>query len=176
MSVLTLAVNPEDHYLGNLNAAITLVEYGDFECGGCRRAHSLIKRLLEEKGEELHFVFRHFPLRMYHPNAYAAAVAAEAAGKQGKFWEMHDLIYQNQKKLSENFLLSLADELNLDRDQYTIDMKSDEISGKIEKDYESGIRSGVNGTPTFFKNGFRLLTYDQTYDSLLRTVRIESEI
>ena len=176
MSVLKLAVNGEDHRLGNVDAGIILVEYGDFECGGCRRAHSLIKRLLAEKGGELQFVFRHFPLRMFHPNAYGSAVAAEAAGKQGKFWEMHDLIFQNQKRLNANFLFTLADKINLDMDQFTLDMKSDKISRKIENDYESGIRSGVNGTPTFFKNGFRLLAYDQTYDALLQAVLVESEM
>ena len=108
MSVLKLAINSADHHAGNVKADITLVEYGDFQCPYCRRAHPLVKRLLKEKGEVLHFVFRNFPLSEIHPHAYISAVTAEAAGKQGKFWEMHDLIFENQNKLSENYLLSLA--------------------------------------------------------------------
>jgi protein-disulfide isomerase len=176
MSVLKLAVNPADHHEGNVSAAITLVEYGDFECPYCRRAHPLVKRLLKEKGNELHFVFRNFPLRKIHPHAYMSAIAAEAAGKQGKFWEMHDLIFENQDKLSKDYLLSLADDMGLDLAQFAIDSKSEGILSKIERDFESGIRSGVNGTPTFFLNGSPVLTYDETYESLLDAVLLESEM
>src|SRR4030095_3966120 len=109
MSVLKIAVNSADHHRGNVNAAVTLVEYGDFQCPYCKRAHPLVKRLLEERGEKFHFVFRNFPLRKIHPHAHASAVAAEAAGKQGKFWEMHDLIFENQDRLSSNYLLLLAE-------------------------------------------------------------------
>src|SRR5678815_268034 len=105
MSVLKLAINSADHHAGNVKADITLVEYGDFQCPYCRRAHPLVKRLLKEKGEVLHFVFRNFPLREIHPHAYISAVTAEAAGKQGKFWQMHDLIFENQDKLSKTCLL-----------------------------------------------------------------------
>src|SRR6267154_3627743 len=166
MSALKPAVNSADHHQGNVNAAITLVEYGDFECPYCRRAHPLVKRLLKEKSKELHFVFRNFPLREIHPHAYASSIAAEAAGKQGKFWEMHDLIFENQYKLNSNFLLSLAERLDLDLAQFAKDSKNDEVKNKIETDFEGGIRSGVNGTPTFFLNGYRVLTYDETYESL----------
>ena len=176
MSALKLAVNSADHHLGNVNAAVTLVEYGDFECPYCGRAHPLVKRLLKERGNELHFVFRNFPLRTIHPHAYIAAISAEAAGKQGKFWEMHDLIFENQDKLSTNYLLSLAENINLDLAQFDKDSKSKEIQNKIETDFESGIRSGVNGTPTFFLNGYLLLTYDETYESLLDAVQLEGEM
>ena len=176
MSVLKLAVNSADHHQGNVNAAITLVEYGDFECPYCGRAHPLVKRLLKERGNELHFVFRNFPLRESHPHAYISAVAAEAAGKQDKFWEMHDLIFENQDKLNEDYLLSLAEDIGLDLAQFAKDSKSKQILNKIEKDFESGIRSGVNGTPTFFLNGQSLLTYDETYESLSDAIQLESEM
>ena len=176
MSVLKLAVNSADHHQGNVNAAITLVEYGDFECPYCRRAYPLVKRLLKERGEALHFVFRNFPLRKIHPHAYMSAIAAEAAGKQGKFWEMHDLIFENQNKLSKDYLLSLADDMGLDLAQFAIDSKSEQILSKIERDFDSGIRSGVNGTPTFFLNGSPVLTYDETYESLLDAILLESEM
>src|SRR6185436_7930459 len=108
MSILKFPINDADHHKGNRSAGITLVEYGDFQCPYCRRAHPLVKRLLGEKGDELHFVFRNFPLRKIHPYAYAAAAAAESAGKQEKFWEMHDLIFENQNKITPRFLLLLA--------------------------------------------------------------------
>jgi protein-disulfide isomerase len=176
MSKLKLAANSADHHLGNMNAAITLVEYGDFECPHCRLAHPLIKRLLEERENELHFVFRNFPLQESHPHAYMSAIFAEAAGKQGKFWEMHDLIFENQDKLNGSYLLSLAESIGVDLVQFIRDSKSKEIQDKIETDFESGIRSGVNGTPTFFINGSRLLTYDETYESLADAIQLESEM
>jgi protein-disulfide isomerase len=176
MSALTPPVNSHDHHLGNKNAAIVLVEYGDFECSYCGRAHPLVKRLLKEKGDELLFVFRNFPLRKIHPNAQDAAAAAEAAGKQNKFWEMHDLIFDNQKMLNRDFLSSLADDLELDAAQFAHDSRSKEIQNKIETDFESGIRSGVNGTPTFFLNGAPVLSYDETYESLSNAVELESSM
>jgi protein-disulfide isomerase len=176
MSKLKLAVNANDHHLGNVNATITLVEYGDFQCPHCRHAHPFIKRLLRERNNDLHFVFRNFPLQEVHPQAYAAAITAETAGKQDKFWEMHDLIFENQDKLNTKFLLSLAENIDLDMKQFAKDFKSEELQNKIETDFESGIRSGVNGTPTFFINGNKLLTYDETYESLLDAVVLESEM
>jgi protein-disulfide isomerase len=176
MSTLKLAVNSNDHHLGNVNATITLVEYGDFQCPHCRHAHPLIKRLLKERNNDLHFVFRNFPLQEVHPQAYAAAITAEAAGKQGKFWEMHDLIFENQDRLDTKFLFSLAEDIGLDMIRFAKDLKSDGVQSKIETDFESGVRSGVNGTPTFFLNGSKLLTYDETYESLLDAVLLESEL
>ena len=176
MSLLKLAVNSADHHLGNIHAATTLVEYGDFQCPYCRRAHPLVKRLLKESSNKLHFVFRNFPLRKVHPLAHISAITAEAAGKQGKFWEVHDLIFENQDKLSKNYLLSLVEDIGLDLAQFAEDSKRDEILGKIERDFESGIRSGVNGTPTFFLNGSPILTYDETYESLLDAIELESEM
>jgi len=162
--------------IGEINAAVTLVEYGDFECPYCKRAHPLITRLLKEKGNELHFVFRNFPLRKIHQHAYASAITAEAAGKQGKFWEMHDLIFKNQNKLTTNFLLSLAEGIGLDMTRFEKDSKSEEVLNKIDKDFESGIRSGVNRTPGFFVNASLLLTYDETYESLFDAIQPGTEI
>lgn len=175
MSSLKLAVNSNDHHSGNVNAAITLVEYGDFQCPHCKHAHTLVKRLLKEKGDEFHFVFRNFPLREIHRFAHNAAIAAEAAGKQGKFWEMHDVIFDNQNRLTANYLMSLAESIGLDQVQFARDSNSEEVAKKVERDFESGIRSGVNGTPTFFLNSSILLTYDQTYDSLLDALFLESK-
>ena len=176
MSTLKLPVNSADHHQGNVNAAVTLIEYGDYECPYCGRAYPLIKRLLKERGDKLHFVFRNFPLRTTHPHAYMSAVAAEAAAKQDKFWEMHDLIFENQRRLSTNFLSSLAEKISVDLTQFDKDSKSEEIRNKIQTDFESGIRSGVNGTPAFFVTSSRLLTYDETYESLLAAVSLEAEM
>ena len=163
-------VNSNDRHLGNKDALITIVEFGDFECPHCGRAHPILQRLLKEHDGELHFVFRNFPLQESHPHAYMAAMAAEAANKQDKFWEMHDLIFENQEKLNEHFLISLAERLDLDKMKFLEDFKSDEVAVKIESDFESGIRSGVNGTPGFFINGKHLLNYDETYQSLLDAI------
>jgi protein-disulfide isomerase len=176
MSKLKPAVNAKDHHLGNVNATITLVEYGDFQCPHCKHAHPLIKQLLKERSNNLHFVFRNFPLSEVHPQAYTAAITAEAAGKQDKFWEMHNLIFENQDRLDTKFLLSLAENIGLNMKQFAKDFKSEELQNKIETDFESGIRSGVNGTPTFFINGSKLLTYDETYESLLDAMVLESEM
>lgn len=176
MSKLKPVVSAKDHHLGNSKASIILVEYGDFECPHCRHAHPLIKRLLKERGDSLDFVFRNFPLQEIHPHAYLSAIAAEAAGKQDKFWEMHDLIFENQPKLSDAFLMSLAQHIGLDLTQFVEDMKDEDIRKKIDMDFESGIRSGVNGTPTFFLNGSPVFTYDESYESLVEAIQLESEI
>jgi protein-disulfide isomerase len=176
MSILTIPVNTDDHHQGNIDAAITLVEYGDFQCPHCRRAYPLVKRLLEEKGEELNFVFRNFPLKKIHPLAFSAAASAEAAGKQEKFWEMHDIIFENQNKITAHFLIILAGEIGLDTAQFELDLQSEEIRTKIEEDFNSGILSGVNGTPSFFVNGSLLLTYDETYESLLNAINQQTTI
>jgi protein-disulfide isomerase len=173
MSLLKLAVNPNDHHLGNAGAALTLVEYGDFQCPHCKLAHPLIKRLLEEKGSELHFVFRNFPLREIHPYAFTAAIAAEAAGKQGKFWDMHDLIFENQEMLNTDYLFSLAGTIGLDPVQFAKDLTNKKIMNKIETDFESGLRSGVNGTPSFFLNDYLIVSYNETYESLLDAIQME---
>jgi protein-disulfide isomerase len=166
MSRLRIAISESDHKTGNLNAGISLVEYGDFECSHCGAAHPLVKRLLEQYGQDILFVFRHFPLQEMHPMAMMAAVAAEAAGRQGKFWEMHDQIYEDQENLSGDNILYHAKTIGLDLQQFAEDWKDEELERRVEQDMEGGIRSGVNGTPSFFLNGTKLDSYDETYESL----------
>lgn len=147
------AVSGEDHSQGSDNAAITLVEYGDYQCGYCGEAYTFVKEAQDALGDDLRFVFRNFPLAEAHPHATAAAQAAEAAAAQGKFWEMHDRLYENQQALSSSDLMGYAKEAGLDLEQFKKDIGSDAISNKVDADFESGVRSGVNGTPSFFVNG-----------------------
>lgn len=121
----------------------------------------------------MRFVFRHFPLKEIHAQAVAAAVSAEAAGKQGKFWPMHDLLFENQKQLQKETLFpDLAEELGLDLSRFMIDRKSDEIASKIEKDFGSGIYSGVSRTPTFFLNESKIHAYNGSYESLQTSIEL----
>lgn len=173
MKKLQLPVNDRDLQTGNLDAALTLVEYGDYQCPYCRHAHSLIQRLLQEHGSELRFVFRHFPLRKIHAEATMAAYSAEAAGRQGKFWQMHDLLFENQHRFHEISLFhDLARKLSLDMDQFLADVGDMEIAMKVESDFRSGIYSSVNRTPTFFLNEEKVYLYDGTYESLLTTIEL----
>jgi protein-disulfide isomerase len=147
------AVSNTDHTQGNSNADLVIVEYGDYQCPYCGAAYPVLKELMSQFGSQVKFVFRNFPLSEIHQYARPAALAAEAANLQGKFWEMHDAIYENQQELNENFLMKLAEKLNLNIPQFEKDLKSIELSEKIDADFESGIISGVNGTPSFFVNG-----------------------
>lgn len=166
MSHLKVPVNANDHLFGNPKAPIILVEYGDYQCPSCGFAFPYINRLMKQFYGELCYVFRHFPLQSVHPYAMRAALAAEAAGKQQRFWEMHNLIYENQDDLDENNLMYYAELLKLDLQRFVQDCNHADLQLKIEADLESGIRSGVNGTPTFFINGVRLDSYDDSYESL----------
>jgi len=161
MSKLTVPVRPQDHLIGPTNAPVTLVEYGDFECPYCGQAHYILQEILEKMGSELLFVFRHFPLTQVHPHAEAAALAAEAAGVQGRFWEMHDALFENQRALEDLEILDYADSFDLDLGQFEEDMRKARHLPRIKEDFMSGVRSGVNGTPTFFINGVR---HDGSYD------------
>ena len=173
MTTLRPPVNDRDQQTGNLESGLTLVEYGDYQCPYCRRAHPFVQRLLMELGSEVRFVFRHFPLREIHAQALPAALSAEAAGKQGKFWQMHDLLFKHQDRFQEKTLfIDLAKELGLDLDRFLIDRMGDEIARKVEKDFDGGIYSGVNRTPTFFANESKVYAYDGTYDSLLTTIEL----
>ena len=130
-----------------------LVEYGDYQCGHCGYAYPIIKAVQREMGNNLQFVFRNFPLNEPHPDAFKAAVAAEAAALQNKFWEMHDIIYENQERLDWESLTIYAEKIGLNADRFQDDIQKDTVTDKVESDFESGIRSGVNGTPSFFING-----------------------
>ena len=147
------AVNNSDHLKGNLNANLEIVEYGDFECPHCAAAHPIIEKIMKEFGRQIKFIFRNFPLSEMHANAREAAKAAEAAGLQGKYWEMHNSIFENQEYLQPNDFVKRAEKLGLDIQKFKMDMQNPIIGDKIDSDFESGIRSGVNGTPSFFING-----------------------
>ncbi len=170
MSKLKPPVGGKDHIQGNKNAAIELVEYGDYQCPHCGRAYPIIKSIQEKMGDKLKFVFRNFPLAEVHPNATNAAVAAEAAALQGKFWEMHDIIFEHQEHLGDSHLVKYAARIGLDVAKFTVDFETPAVLDKVEGDFESGALSGVNGTPTFFINGER---YNRSWeeDDLLYYLR-----
>ncbi len=158
------AVSQSDYSKGNREAAVILVEYSDFQCPACAAYYPMVKRLSEEFGDKIVFVYRHFPLSQ-HQNAESAAIAAEAAGRQGKFWEMHNLIFDNQNEWAksakwsvEDIFVKYAEKLNLDLEKFKADLDLKEIKQKVSKDLESGVNARVNGTPTFFLNGKKLST------------------
>ena len=154
-SMLVIPVNEHDHIEGSLNAPIILVEYGDYECPHCRHARQVVKELRRKFGESLGFVFRNFPLTIVHPHAELAAEAAEASGAQGKFWEMHDQLFENQEALEFDNLIDYADAIGLDPILFLRDIQEHRYANRVRDDVMSGARSGVNGTPTFFINGIR---------------------
>ena len=158
---LTLPVGPRDHRRGLENAPVTLVEYGDFECPSCGEAYPILKELQLRLGDRLRFVFRHFPLTQSHPHAEHAAEAAEAAAGQGKFWQMHDYLFEHQQALDDAHLVQYAVALNLDKETFVREMTEHVHTNRVHEDFLSGVRSGVNGTPTFFINGVR---HDDAYE------------
>jgi protein-disulfide isomerase len=154
MSGLTPPVGADDHVLGPRDAAIVLVEYGDYQCPYCGAAYPQLKVVQKAMGSRLCFVFRNFPLTNLHPQAMKAANFAEAAAKDGKFWEMHDTIFENQRRLNDRSLLDYATKVGLKTDSVQAALRGD-YDAKIKGDFRSGARSGVNGTPTLFVNGQR---------------------
>jgi protein-disulfide isomerase len=152
---LTVPVSERDHVLGPATAPVTLVEYGDYECPFCGAAHRSLQQVLGVMGNDVRFAFRHFPLSQIHPHAYQAAEAAEAAGAQGRFWEMHDLLFEHQDRLGLRDLIGYAGALGLDLERFVTDLRGHANAGRLREDFLSGVRSGVNGTPTFFVNGIR---------------------
>jgi protein-disulfide isomerase len=169
-SKLVLPVSERDHVRGPAQAPVTLVEYGDFECPYCRQAYVVVKELQQELGPLLRVVFRNFPLTMVHPHALQAAEAAESAGGQGRFWDMHDVLFKHQDALAPTDLTEYANDLGLDMPQFVRDITEHTYAGRIREDVRDGVRSGVDGTPTFFINGVRHEgSYD--FDSLLAVVQ-----
>jgi protein-disulfide isomerase len=158
---LTVPVTDRDHTQGPADAPVTLVEYGDYQCPYCGQAYLIVKELQRRLGEQLRFVFRNFPLTTMHPHAELAAEAAEAAGVQGRFWEMHDTLYENQDHLDRADVLGLAQRLDLDFPRFASDIQHGVYAARVHEDFLSGVRSGVNGTPSFFINGVR---YDDAWD------------
>ena len=155
MSVLKVPVSSNDHIQGDEHALVTLVEYGDYECPHCGRAYHIVKALQKHYGPQLRFVFRNFPLTQIHPLAEPAAEAAEFAGTHKRFWEMHDGIYENQDRLSVRILSEMAERLGLTAERLRDALADHEFEPRIGKDFQGGVRSGVNGTPTFFINDVR---------------------
>jgi protein-disulfide isomerase len=153
---LTLPVSEDrDHIQGPADAPVTLVEYGDYECPYCGAAYPIIKEVQSRMEDRLRFVFRNFPISTSHPHAEQAAEAAEAAASQGKFWEMHDLLYENQHHLEDADLHRYADQLGLDVRVFDQELVEHVRAERVREDFMSGVRSGVNGTPTFYINGAR---------------------
>jgi protein-disulfide isomerase len=150
---LVVPVQATDHVIGASHPPVTVVEYGDFECPNCKQAAPALKLLLERFAERVRVVFRHFPLEEVHSHALAAAQAAEAAGGQGKFWPMHDLLFAHQDHLKINHLHSYAEQLGLDMARYTAEMDDEVYLQRIREHMEGGRRSGVRGTPGIFVNG-----------------------
>lgn len=173
MSKLTMPVGARDHVQGPDDAPLTLVEYGDYECPYCGEAYPIVKRLQKKLGKDLRFAFRNFPLTESHPHALAAARAAEDAGLQSKFWEMHDLLYENQATLEDENIWKFAEQLRLDIKRFKRDFPSEEITTRLEEDWKSGVRSGVNGTPTFFINGTR---HDASFEYPVLLAALEREL
>ena len=173
MAKLKVPVTQRDHSLGPANAPITLVEYGDYECPHCARAHSIVAAVRDHFAGQLRFVFRHFPLAQIHPNAQVAAESAEFAGAHGKFWEMHDGIYENQEQLGLPLLFALAAALGLAEAELREALKTSEYEPKVRADFLGGLRSGVNGTPTFFINGER---HDGPYEFVALVAAIDAHL
>jgi protein-disulfide isomerase len=159
---LTVPVNDgRDHIQGSADAPVTLVEYGDYECPYCGAAYPIVKEVQARMGDRLRFVFRNFPITTSHPHAEQAAEAAEGAATQGSFWEMHDVLYENQKRLRDEDLRDYAEELGLDVERFTGELGEHVYAPRVHEDFLSGVRSGVNGTPTFYINGVR---HDDSYE------------
>lgn len=165
-----LAIQPDDHVAGNAEAAVVLVEYGDFQCPACAAAHPLVSQLKAELGDQVAIVWRHFPLTAIHPNALSAARATEAAGRQGKFWEMHDILFERQDEWSnasgaKSLFEDYARELGLNPEQFTNDTNDPATSERVERDLDSAQQLAVRSTPTFFLNG-QLIQNPANYQQL----------
>jgi protein-disulfide isomerase len=172
MAKLTLPVDPaRDHVSGPDTAPVTLVEYGDYECPHCGAAHPIVNRVRAHFGDRLRFVFRNFPLTELHPHAEHAAEAAEAAAAQGKFWEMHDTIFEHQRHLTDADLAKLAEGVGVDPAPISAAIAGETYLDHVREDFMSGVRSGVNGTPTFFINGVR---HDDSWDEETLTAALEA--
>jgi protein-disulfide isomerase len=154
-------VTHRDHIIGTATAAVTLIEYGDYECPYCGQAHVVVQELWQELGGQMCFVYRHFPLAIVHVHAEHAAEAAEAAMAQGKFWPMHEIMFEHQEALEDSDLVLYAAALRLDVERFSNELANHVHAARVREDFLSGARAGVNGTPTFFINGVR---HDDSFD------------
>jgi protein-disulfide isomerase len=170
VAMLAIPVSPQDHIRGPENAPVTVVEYGDFECPHCGEAYYVVKELEQSLADTARFVFRHFPLSTIHPDAELAAEAAQAAAAQGQFWPMHDILFENQSALAGENLVEYASAIGLDVEKFVADVNENRFRSRVREQFMGGVRSGVNGTPTFFINGAR---HDGSYDadSLLSAIQ-----
>lgn len=171
MATLKVPVTKDDHAQGAEDAVVTLVEYGDYECPHCGHAYPIVKRVQKHFGARLRFVFRNFPLNEIHPNAEDAAEVAEFAATQGKFWEMHDLIFENQPELGPETYANLARSLKLPVSAMESALEEGSFTDRVRSDFSGGVRSGVNGTPTFFINGQR---HDDSFEHDVLIAAIEA--
>jgi protein-disulfide isomerase len=155
--LLTTPLGGSDHVQGDDHARITLLEYGDYQCPYCGQAYPIIKELQRRLGRDLRFAFRNMPLNEIHPQAELAAEGAESADAQGRFWPMHDLIYEHQRELRQGLdaIVRLGVRLELDVQTLEADLRSHRYQERVKRDFMSGVRSGVAGTPTFFIDGVR---------------------
>ena len=174
IATLSPPVDPDrDHVRGGADARVTLVEYGDFQCPYCGEAYPVVQELLERFGDQLRFVFRHMPLPDLHPRAPFAAEAAEAAGAQGRFWEMHDRLFEHQRELGDEELRSHADAVGVpDAERFDAELRDGLHAARVAEDLESGGRSGVPSTPRFFVNGLIHLG-SASYAELLEAIDTE---
>jgi protein-disulfide isomerase len=171
MSKLSVPVNSEDHRQGQEAAECVLVEYGDYECPTCGEAYPIVKRLQKHFGKRLLLVFRNFPLSQMHPHAESAAETAEFAGSNDKFWEMHDLLFENQDHLEDSLFVELTQELHLVPAKLQDALENKVFQPRVQTDFAGGVRSGVNGTPTFFLNDQRhngAFDFDSLVDAIER--------
>jgi protein-disulfide isomerase len=160
---LTMPVSQRDHIQGEDPAQATLVEYGDYECPYCGQAYPIVKEVQKRLKHKLRFVFRNFPITQIHPHAQHAAEAAETAAAQNKFWMMHDYLYEHQRALDDVHLEQYAKNIQIDNTStFKYELEQHVYAARVREDFLSGVRSGVNGTPTFFINGIR---YDDSWDA-----------
>lgn len=165
-AALAVPVSAQDHSQGHAHAAVTLVEYGDFQCPACAMAYPMVKQLQHHYAGNLRFVFRHFPLTQAHPYAQLAAELAEAAAVEGQFWPVHDWLYENQEEWTAYGGAGLeagVRALGLDEQALAATLRNPEVDAHIRRDFMGGVRSGVNGTPSFYVNGY---LYQGEFDAL----------
>jgi protein-disulfide isomerase len=171
---LVLPVGTRDHVRGPETALVTMVEYGDFECPYCGEAYPVLEEVVRSLGDKLRFLFRHFPLTQIHPHAQHAAEAAETAASHHKFWEMHGMLFTHQIALDDQALTTYASTIGLEPKAFIRDLDSHRHAARVQEDFLSGVKSGVNGTPTLFINDTRF-DGPPDYDSLLEAIEYAAQ-
>ena len=162
MATLAIPLSVHDHVRGRVDASLTVVQYGDFQCPHCARMYPMVLEIADDLGDSVAFAFRHFPLSQIHPLAQLTAEAAEAAASQGRFWEMATVLYENQEEMDDDRLTHFAQKAGLDIKRFKKEVKSGIHASRVRADYLGGVRSGVKGTPAFFINGE---LYEGAYES-----------